>query len=105
MPTEPHIATLAEVVRRAGEVADPAGADDRVTELMTRFEDRDEPVTTDTDVEEQLAEAHGIIDPDGDSEPLRIAVAVGTYLAFRRDQMDAHPDELIRRAREAEDAA
>jgi hypothetical protein len=30
---------------------------------------------------------------------------VGTYLAFRRDQMDAHPDELIRRAREAEDAA
>jgi hypothetical protein len=104
MPTEPQIATLAEVVSRACEVADPTGADDRVTELMTRFEDRDEPVTAVEDVEEQLVEAHGIIDPDGDSERLRIAVAVATYLAFRRDQMDEDPDELIRRALAAEDA-
>jgi hypothetical protein len=103
MPTEPHTPTLAEIVHAACEVADPTGADDRVTDLLTRFEDRDEPVTTVTDVEEQLAEAHGIIDPDHDSEPLRIAVAVATYLAFRRDQISDDRDELIRRALAAEE--
>jgi hypothetical protein len=105
MPTEPHTPTLAEIVRIASEVSDPTGSDDRVTELITRFEDRDEPVTTVTDIEEQLAEAHGIIDPDGDSEALRNAVAVGTYLAFRRDQIHEDRDELIRRATKAEDVA
>jgi hypothetical protein len=105
MPTDPHIPTLTEIVRAACEVADPTAADDRVSELLTRFEDRDEPVTAVQDVEEQLAEAHGIIDPEGDSEPLRNAVAVATYLAFRRDQLNADPDELIRRAIAAEDAA
>jgi hypothetical protein len=105
MPTDPHTATLAEIVRAACEVADPTGADDRVTDLLTRFEDRDEPITTVVDVEEQLAEAHGIIDPDRDSEALSNAVAVATYLAFRRDQIDDDPDELIRRANAAEDVA
>ena len=105
MPTEPHTPTLAEVVHAACEVADPGAADELVTELMTRFEDRDEPVTTVTDVDQQLAEAHGIIDPDGDSEALRNAVAVAAYLAFRRDQMTADPEDLIRRATAAEDAA
>jgi hypothetical protein len=105
MPTEPHIPTLAEIVRIACEVADPTGADDRVTDLLTRFEDRDEPVTTIGDVEEQLAEAHGIIDPDGDSEELRNAVAVATYLAFRRDEVDRPAGALIRRATRAEDVA
>ena len=103
MPTEPHVPTLAEVVQAACEVADPTGADDRVTELLTRFEDRDEPVTAVLDdVEEQLAEAWGIIDLDHDSEPLRVAVAVATYLAFRRDELDAPPEELIERALKAE---
>ena len=105
MPTEQHTPTLAEIVRIGSEVADPSGSDDRVTELITRFEDRDEPVTAVGDVEQELAEAHGIIDPEGDSEPLRNAVAVATYLAFRRDQLNADPDELIRRATAAEDAA
>ena len=104
MPAEPHTPTLAEVVRRACEVADPNGADDRVSELLTRFEDRDEPVTTVDDVEEQLAEARRIIDPEGDSEPLRDAVAVATYLSFKRDELDADPDDLIRRATAAEDS-
>jgi hypothetical protein len=105
MPTDPHTPTLSEIVRAAAEVADPGGADAGTTELITRFEDRDEPVTTVQDVEEQLAEAHGIIDPDGDSEQLRNAVAVATYLAFRRDELHAPPDELIRRATKAEGVA
>jgi hypothetical protein len=105
MPTEPETPSLARVVRTAAEVADPNGADDRVTDLITRFEDRDEPVTTVLGIEDQLAEAHGIIDPERDSEALANAVAVATYLAFRRDQLDADPDELIRRATKAEDMA
>src|SRR4051794_5581986 len=105
MPTEPHTPTLAETVRAACEVADPEGADDAVTSLLTRFEDRDEPVSTVLDVEQQLAEARGIIDPDGDSEPLATAVAVATYLAFKRDEFQSDPDDLVRRATAAEDLA
>ena len=105
MPTEPHTPTLAEIVRIGSEVADPSGSDDRVTELITRFEDRDEPVTAVGDVDQELAEAHGIIDPEGDSERLRNAVAVATYLAFRRDQIHEDREGLIRRATKAEDAA
>src|SRR4051794_24438233 len=105
MPTEPHTPTVAEIVRVAAEVADPSELDDRVTELLTRFEDRDEPVSTVTDIEEQLAEAHGIIDPEHDSQALSNAIAVATYLAFRRDQFRADPEDLLRRATQAEDAA
>jgi hypothetical protein len=103
MPTEPRVPSLADVVRRACEVADPTGADDRVTDLLTRFEDRDDPITAVEDVEELMAEAHGIIDPEHDSEALSDAVAVATYLAFRRDEIDDQPDELIRLATRAED--
>src|SRR4051794_17707555 len=105
MPTEPHTPTFAEIVRAAAEAVDPTGTEEPVIELLTRFEDRDEPVTAVDDVEQQLAEAHGIIDPDGDSDNLRTTVAVATYLAFRRDEITADPDELIRRATAAEDAA
>jgi hypothetical protein len=103
MPTDPHTPTLAEVVHAACEAADPTGGDDLVTEFLTRYEDRDEPVTTVEDVEEQLAEAHGIIDPEHDSEALGNAVAVAIYLAFRRDELGADPADLIRRATAAED--
>ena len=103
MPTDPHTPTFAEIVRIACEVADPNASDDRVTDLLLRFEDRDEPVTAVADVEEQLAEAHGIIDPDRDSEQLSNAVAVATYLAFRRDEINDDPDALIRRANAAEE--
>src|SRR3954447_11741770 len=105
MPTEPHTPTLAEVVRAAADVADPGGGDEAVTEFLTRFEDRDEPITTVPDVEQHLAEAHGVIDPDHDSEPLSNAIAVATYLAFRRDELQADPQELMRRATRAEDVA
>ena len=105
MPTDPHTPTLAETVRRAAEVADPSGADDRVTDLRTRFEDRDEPISAVGEIEEQLAEAHGIIDPEQDSDALSNAVAVATYLAFRRDQFDTDGAELLELARSAEDVS
>ena len=105
MPTEPHTPTLAEVVKAAAEAADPTGADPLVTELLTRFEDRDEPASTVLDVEQELAEAHGIIDPERDSAALADAVAVATYLAFKRNELNADPGDLIRRANKAEDVA
>ena len=103
MPTDPHTPTVAELVRIGAEVADPSASDDRVTELITRFEDRDEPVTAVEEIDLQLAEVHGIIDPDRDSEPLSNAVAVATYLAFRRDQIGDDPEQLIRLATRAEE--
>ena len=102
MPTEPETPTLATVVRAGAEAADPDHGDDMVTELITRFEDRDEPVTAVADVEEQLAEAQREIDIDGGSRALQIAVDVATYLAFRRDQLGSDRDELIRLATRAE---
>jgi hypothetical protein len=105
MPTEPQTPTVAEIVRAAADAADPAGSDDAVTQLITRFEDRDEPVTTVTDIAEQLTEARAIIDVDGDSGPLATATAVAIYLAFRRDQIGTDREELIRLATRAEDVA
>lgn len=102
MPTEPATPTLAEIVRKAGEAADPNGADDLVTQLINRFEDRDDPVSAVEDVEEELVEAHRRLDLDGDSQALKDAVAVAIYLAFRRDEIDADPADLIRRANAAE---
>lgn len=105
MPREPETPTLAEVVRAGADAADPTGADEAVTELITRFEDRDEPVTTVGDIEEQLIEARRAIDLDGDSQPLATAVAVAIYLAFRRDELGSDPEELIRLATRAEDVS
>ena len=103
MPTEPETATLAEIVRAAAETADPSGADELVADFAERFEDRDEPVTAVPNVEEELVEAQREIDIDGDREPLRTAVDVAIYLAFRRDELGADRDELIRLARRAEE--
>jgi hypothetical protein len=105
MPTEPQTPTFAQVVRVAAETADPAGADQAVADLVLRFEDRDEPITSVADVEEELAEARAAIDLDGDSERLATAVAVATYLAFKRGEIGADRDELIRLATRAEDVA
>jgi hypothetical protein len=102
MPTEPEPVTLSQVVHRAAEVVDPQGADPDVTELLARFEDADEPVTAVADVEERLAEATGVLDPQQESGPLQVAIAVATYLAHRRDELPDEPDEIVRLAVRAE---
>jgi hypothetical protein len=102
MPTEPQPATLAQVVHRASEVVDPEGADRDVSDFFARFEDEDEPVTAVEDVEERLTEAAGALDPQEESGPLQVAVAVATYLAHRRDELPEEPDELVRLAVRAE---
>jgi hypothetical protein len=102
MPTDPQPVTLAQVVHRAAEVVDPDGADAGVVDLLARFEDADEPVTAIDDVEERIAEGAGAIDPQQESGAVQIAAAVATYLAFRRDELDDDPNEIVRLAVRAE---
>ena len=102
MPTEPAPLTLSQAVHRAVEVCDPDGADSDVTDFFVRFEDADEPVAGLEDIEQRLAEAAGAVDPEGDAPALQMAAAVATYLAFRRDEVDEEPEELLRLAARAE---
>ncbi len=94
--------TLAEVVHRAVEVCDPVGAEDGPADLLRRFEDRDEPVTAAGDVEEQIAEAKGAIDPQDEDPVVVMTAAVATYLAFKRTELDRDREGLLRLAARAE---
>ena len=102
MPTEPMPPTLAEVVHRAAQICDPPAEDDGVVQFMARFEDRDEPVTSIGDVEEEIHEGKGAIDPQDDDPAVTMAAAVAVYLAHRRDAMGATPEETLRLAARAE---
>ncbi|MBI5106495.1 MAG: hypothetical protein HZB46_16175 [Solirubrobacterales bacterium] len=102
MATEPQPLTLSQAVHRAVEACDPDGADERLADLLARFEDRDEPISALTDVEQQMDEATGALDPERDDPALTMAGAIVTYLAFRRDAVDNDDDRLIELAAEAE---
>ena len=102
MPTEPAPLTLSQVVHRAVEVCDPAGTDTDLADFFLRFEDADEPVAALEDVEQRMAEAAGALDPEGDIPSLQMAAAVATYLAFRRNAIDEHGEELLTLAARAE---
>jgi hypothetical protein len=95
--------SLADVVHRAAEVVDPSGANDGVWDLADRFTDRDEPVSADTPiVEEVIAEVKGAIDPQDEDPQVVMTAAVATYLAFRRTELGRSREELLRLAARAE---
>jgi hypothetical protein len=100
MSTEPEILTLAQAARRAVDVVDHEAADDALSSFLARFEDRDEPVTAIEQPDELFSEAAGSIDPDDPA--LQMAAAVAGYLSFKRDEFGAQPEDLLRRAAEAE---
>jgi cell pole-organizing protein PopZ len=102
MPTEPQPPTLAEVVHRAAEVCDPDGVEDGVAQLLERFQDRDEPMTAVPDVESELLEQKGAIDPQDEDPAVMMATAVAIYLAHRRTELERDRDELLRLAARAE---
>jgi hypothetical protein len=103
MPTEPQPLTLAQLVHRAAEITDPDGADEDVVELTERFEDADWPVSGILDgIEQRMAEAAGTIDPQADSPGLQVTTAVAVYLAYRRDEIDDDPEDVLRLAARAE---
>jgi hypothetical protein len=93
--------TLFEVVHRAVEVTDPSG-EFGVADLLRYVEDSDEPVTAHTEVEEELAELKGRVDPQDEDPAAMMAIAVATYLAFRRDEMTNDPGDILRLAARAE---
>jgi hypothetical protein len=94
--------TIAEVVHRAVEVVDPDGVEDGPAALLERFEDRDEPVTATDDIEVELAEAKGAVDPQDEDPATVMTVAVATYLAYRRTELGRDRKELLRLAARAE---
>ena len=94
--------TLAEVVNRAVDVVDPFGRNDATADLFRRFEDRDEPVTAIGDVEQEIYEAKGALDPQDEDPVAMMAAAVATYLAFRRTEFERGRDELLALAARAE---
>jgi hypothetical protein len=93
--------SLFEVVHRAVEVTDPTG-DLGVADLLGPVEDADEPVTSHEDIETDLAELKGRVDPQDEDPAVMMAVAVATYLAFRRDELNDEPQDLLRLAARAE---
>jgi hypothetical protein len=93
--------TLFEVVHRAVEVTDPSG-EFGVADLLRYVEDADEPVTAHQNIDEELAELKGRVDPQDEDPAVMTAVAVATYLAFRRDEIDDDPGDILRLAIRAE---
>ena len=93
--------SLFDVVRRAVDVTDPSG-EFGTGDLLKYVEDSDEPVTAHADIEEELAEIKGRVDPQDEDPPVMTAIAVATYLAFRRDEIDDEPGDILRMAIRAE---
>jgi hypothetical protein len=98
MPTDRSLITLSDLVRRAAAIVDPGGDDPAVVELVTRFEDDDEPVRGVLDsLEERLAWG---ADED---PPIVMAQALVLYLGHRLDEYDDNDEtELLRLAARAE---
>jgi len=101
MPAEPQPVTLAELIDRAADVVDPMEQEDGVAQLVARYEDRGEPVTAFDDLEAELYEGKGAIDPQDEDPAVVMAVAVAVYLAHRRDEVDDAPEEILRLAARA----
>jgi len=103
MPTEPEPVTLAEIVQRAVVVVDPDGHEG-LDDLLQRFEDDDEPLSSvQADiVRQRIAEGAGALDPQEEDAAVQMAAAVATYLAYRRDEVDEEPGALLELAARAE---
>jgi hypothetical protein len=103
MHAEPGPISLAQVVHRAVEACELGEVDERLDELLQRFEDADEPVRAVEDVELRIDEVLGMIDPDWeDDPPLAMAGAVAVYLAFRPDEIESGAATLLHLAARAE---
>jgi hypothetical protein len=98
VPTDPQPPTVSDVARRAAEVCDPDETNDGVADLLRRLEDRDEPVTAISDLESQLAEVVGAVDPQGEDPAVVMMSAVMLHLSHRRDELGADRRRLLEQA-------
>jgi hypothetical protein len=103
MPTEPEPVTLSEIVHRAVSVVDPDGGEG-LDDLLERFEDADEPLSSVNadSVAQRIAEGIGALDPQEEDGAVQMAGAVATYLAYRRDELEVEPGALLELAARAE---
>src|SRR3954451_24126223 len=97
MPNDPNLVTLSDIVRRAGAITDPGGADPAVVEFVERHEDVDEPVRAMLD-----ALPERILWGADEDAPIVMAQAIVLYLAHRLDEYDADPEELLTLAARSE---
>jgi hypothetical protein len=102
VPTNPQPITLFEVARRAVDVADPTGADERLSDLLLQFEDADEPVTAIDNLEERVAIAVEGVDVEIGDPAVSMAAATILYLAHRRDELHDDPAKILRMTARAE---
>jgi hypothetical protein len=96
MPTDPEPVTLSAVVHRAVVVVDPDGSAG-LEDLLAPFEDDDEPLGSHGAeiAAQRIIEEAGKLDPQAEDPAVQLAAAVATYLAFRRDEVDAQPRALL----------
>jgi hypothetical protein len=103
MARDPDPVTLAAVARRAAEVVDPADEDSDVADLLTLFEDADEPIGSVLDsLEERVAEAVGRIDAQQELPAVQMMGSVIVYLGHRRDEVTDVEADILRLAARAE---
>jgi len=94
--------TLFEIVKRAVDIVDPDDDDPDMGQLEQVFEDADEPVTGIENLEERVALAVEGIDSEIESPGVSMAAATILYLAYRRDELDDDPEDVLRLAARAE---
>jgi hypothetical protein len=94
--------TLFQIVKRAVDIVDPDDDDADMGQLEEVFEDADEPVTGIENLEERVALAIEGIDNEVESPAVSVAAATILYLAYRRDELDDDPDDVLRLAARAE---
>jgi hypothetical protein len=94
--------TLFEIVKRAVDIVDPDDDDPDMGQLEEVFEDADEPVTGIENLEERVALAIEGIDNEVESPAVSVAAATILFLAYRRDELDDDPNDVLRLAARAE---
>ena len=103
MSREPEPLTLFEAVKVAVEAVDPPGSP-ALDDFFGRFEDADEPLSSDSAprLEQRIAEEAGKVDPQAEDPVVQDAAKIATYLLYRRDMAGTDPARLIELARAAE---
>src|SRR4028119_475537 len=103
LPVKPgdrnQVPTVAEIVRDAMALTDPAGHDDGVIALYEAFEDDDRPATAVEDLGGELGSTAGGIDPEGDSPAVEMTAAAAFWLATNPAQADDRERTLREGAR------
>jgi hypothetical protein len=96
--------TVAELVRRAVEIADPDDRDPALGEFEEQLEDDDTPITAVENLEERLALAAEGADYEIENPSVSMATAVVLYLASKHGEAsgDRDPRELLSLAARAQ---